>query len=168
MGKEVRMNLFEINEKILNCFRISDDEVVDEETGEVLDSKYLDNLELQFDEKVENIAKWIKNLDSDAKQLKEQKMIFAARQKAAENKRDSLKKYLDSVLQGNAWDKSSDKSVKISYRSSQKVEITGDVPKEYLIKQEPKIDVAGIKEALKTGKKVKGADLIINNNIQIK
>ena len=44
------MNLFEINEKILNCFRISDDEVVDEETGEVLDSKYLDNLELQFDE----------------------------------------------------------------------------------------------------------------------
>ena len=43
MGKEVRMNLFEINEKILNCFRISDDEVVDEETGEVLDSKYLDN-----------------------------------------------------------------------------------------------------------------------------
>jgi hypothetical protein len=95
-------------------------------------------------------------------------MIFAARQKAAENKRDSLKKYLDSVLQGNAWDRSSDKSVKISYRTSQKVEITGDVPKEYLIKQEPKIDVAGIKEVLKAGKKVKGADLIINNNIQIK
>lgn len=162
------MNLFEINSKLMSCFRISESEAVDEETGEILDAKYLDDLEMQFDEKVENIAKWIKNLDSDAKQLKEQKMIFAARQKAAENKRDSLKNYLDSVLQGYPWDRSSDKSVKISYRSSQKVEITGDVPRKYLLKQEPKIDVAAIKEALKAGKRVKGADLIINNNIQIK
>ena len=162
------MNLFEINSKLMSSFRISESEAVDEETGEILDAKYLDVLELQFDEKVENIAKWIKNLDSDAKQLKEQKMIFAARQKAAENKRDSLKKYLYSILQGNAWDRSSDKSVKISYRTSQKVEITGDVPKKYLIEQEPKIDIAGIKEVLKTGKKVEGADLVINNNIQIK
>lgn len=163
------MNLFEINEKIANCFRISETEVIDADTGEVLDADYLADLELQKDEKIENIAKFIKNLDSDAKQLKEQKELFAKRQKAAENKRDALKKYLSDFLNGEKWN-AEDLSVAVSFRKSESVNIINeaDIPEEYLIIQPSKIDKAAIKKAIKSGASVNGAEIEINNNIQIK
>lgn len=162
------MNLFEINLEIKKCFR-EGDEVVDTTTGEVFDSSYLDNLEMLRDEKIENIAKWIKNLDSDIEQLKNQKDIFDSRMKAAERKRDSLKNYLSFVLSGDKWE-ASDKSVKISWRRSEVVCIPDEskIPKKWFIKQEPKLDKAGIKSEIKSGGKVKGASLVTNNNIQIK
>ena len=40
--------------------------------------------------------------------------------------------------------------------------------KKWFIKQEPKLDKAGIKEILRSGKKVKGTELITNQNIQVK
>ena len=84
------MTLFEIDDAIRKCFVIEEtDEVVDTETGEIFDASYLDNLQMQRDKKIENIGKWIKNLDSDIEQLKAQKDSFAKRQKAAETKRDS-------------------------------------------------------------------------------
>ena len=82
------MTLFEIDDAIRKCFVIEEtDEVVDTETGEIFDASYLDNLQMQRDKKIENISKWIKNLDSDIEQLKAQKDSFARRQKAAETKR---------------------------------------------------------------------------------
>lgn len=164
------MTLFEIDDTIKRCFRIEEtDEIVDTETGEVFDSNYLDELEMQRDKKIENIGKWVKNLDSDIEQLKAQKDSFAKRQKAAETKRDNLKEYLSKYLNGEKWD-ASDKSVIISFRKSEAVSIDNEssIPKKWFIKQDPKLDKAGIRAALKKGLKVKGATLTINNNIQIK
>lgn len=161
------MTLFEINKEIQNCF-ILDDEVVNMETGEILDSSYLDNLEMSRDEKILNIARWIKNLDSDIDQLKAQKDAFAKRQKAAENKKESLKNYLSYCLNGEKWN-AKDLSVSVSFRKSEVVSVDESLlPKKWYIKQDPKLDKAGIKAALKSGKKIKGAELITNNNIQVK
>ena len=52
------MNLFEIENEIMNCW--------DQETGEILDSDRLDQLEMERDTKIENIALYIKNLTADA------------------------------------------------------------------------------------------------------
>jgi len=162
------MNLFEINDAIQKCIVI-DDTVVDGETGEILDKDYLDSLAMARDEKIENIAKWIKNLDSDIEQLKKQKDTFAKRQKQAECRRDSLKSYLSAFLNGNKWD-CKDKSVTVSFRKSESVNIIDEskIPVDYLIMQEPKIDKAGIKKDIKEGMTVAGAELVTNNNIQIK
>ena len=46
------MNLFEIENEIMNCW--------DQETGEILDSDRLDQLEMERDTKIENIALYIK------------------------------------------------------------------------------------------------------------
>lgn len=86
--------LYEINNEILNC--------VDLETGEIVDMEKLEALQLAFDEKVEGIACWVKNLLADAKAIKEEKDALAARQKNCENKAASLKEYLSSALGGRS------------------------------------------------------------------
>lgn len=69
-------NLYEINEQILSC--------VDMETGEIIDADKLQDLQLAFDEKVEGIACWIKNLLSDAAAIKAEKDALAEREESNE------------------------------------------------------------------------------------
>ena len=89
------MNLFEIENEIMNCW--------DQETGEILDSDRLDQLEMERDTKIENIALYIKNLTADAEALKAEKQSFAERQKAPENKAELLKKYHATYLAGQKF-----------------------------------------------------------------
>lgn len=162
------MNLFEINSMIERCF-VDDDEVIDIETGEIFDASYLDNLEMQRDTKIENIAKWIKNLESDADQLEIQKKIFERRLKSTRNKCEQLKSYLSACLNNSKWE-ASDKSIKISFRKSEAISITDitKIPAKWFIAQEPKLDQSGIKKMIKAGTAVDGAELVTRSNIQIK
>ena len=77
------MNLYQINAEIENC--------IDTETGEILDVEALNNLALERDTKIENLACWYKNLMADAEALKAEKNAFAEREKAAKNKLSRLK-----------------------------------------------------------------------------
>ena len=86
-------SLYEIDMQILSC--------IDQETGEMIDPERLENLYMERNQKIENVALWIKNLESDVLALKAEKEAFAARQKAAENKVDGLKKWLAAALQGD-------------------------------------------------------------------
>ena len=52
------MNLYQINQEILNC--------MDLETGEILDGAKLDSLQLELEDKLEGIGCWIKNLEAEA------------------------------------------------------------------------------------------------------
>lgn len=153
------MNLYEIENEILNC--------VDMETGEIVDIKKLESLQMERDQKIENIGCWIKNLLADAKALKEEKDTLAARQKIAENKAVSLKKYLSRYLNGEKF-----KSAKlsISYRKSDSVNIAegATVPEEYLKYSDPAPDKVGLKAALKSGKEYPGITLVSTQSIQIK
>lgn len=138
---------------------------MDDETGEILNEELLDELMIAEEEKIENIALWIKNLRADAAALKEEKKAFDKRIKSAESKEKSLTKYLQSYLQNKPFESN---KVKISYRKSQSVEIAvGTVlPAEYLkVSYEPKKDE--IKKAIKEGKVIEGCSIIDNNNIQI-
>lgn len=152
-------SLYEINEAILNC--------VDMETGEIIDAKALEELQLAFDEKVEGIACWIKNLLSDAEAIKQEKMALAARQQAAEKKAESLKNYLSVMLDGSKF---KSPKVQISFRKSKQV-IVSDLDKiddDYLKFAEPTVDKTKVKKALEDGIKLDGVELVEKNNIQIK
>lgn len=153
------MNLFQIDEEIMSC--------VDMETGEIIDSAKLDELQMDRDTKIENIACWIKNLLSDAEALKAQKQAFADRQKAAENKAESLKKYLASHLDGQKF--STDK-VAISFRKTSAVNVTniGQIPAEYLKYAEPTVDKTAVKNAIKAGVSIAGAEIVEGQSISIK
>ncbi len=153
------MNLFEIEKEILSC--------IDMETGEIIDIEKLDQLEMDRERKIENIALWIKNLLSDAEALKVQKQIFADRQKAAENKAESLKKYLSAYLDGQKF--STDK-VAVSFRKTSSVNITdmSKIPETFLKFAEPTVDKMAIKNAIKAGDTVSGAEVVESSSIFIK
>lgn len=153
------MTIYEINQAIMEC--------VDLETGEIIDTEQLDKLTMEREAKLENVACWIKELKAEAEALKAEKMAFAKRQQVAENKMESLKKYLAFALDGNAF-KSTRASV--TFRKSQAVEITDiyKLDENYLRYKEPEADKTAIKEALKAGKEVAGATLVENTSVIIK
>lgn len=156
------MNLYEIEEAIMAC--------VDTETGEIIDEEQLDKLSMERDEKIENIALWIKNLNAEAAAYKAEKQAFDARQKAAENKAASLKKYLSGYLAGNAYQSA---KVAISFRRSESVQINdintiAEFDTRYVKYAEPTADKTAIKKALKEGIMIPGAALVESRNIQIK
>ena len=152
------MNLYEINTEIMKC--------IDEETGEILDEAYLNSLQIAEEEKIENIALWIKNLKAEAEALKKEKQSFDDRKKKAENKAESLQKYLSNYLSGKKFNTP---KVAISWRKSDQIIIddSADIPKEF-IDYEPKIKKLDLKDAIKGGLKVDGVHIEEKNNIQIK
>lgn len=153
-------SLYEINEAIMNT--------IDLETGEIVDFDKFEALQMERNEKLENIALWVKNLLSESEALKAEEKAFAERRKAAENKAESLKRYLDSALNGQKFNTT---KVAISYRKSTAVEVDESrLPAKWLreIPASYVVDKVEIAKALKAGEIVDGATLVEKNNLSIK
>lgn len=155
------MTLYEISKEIEN-FEFK----VDEETGEILNIMQLDEIMMARDEKIENIALWIKNLDAEASAIREEEKALAERRRSKEKKAESLKEYLSSNLDGKMFETS---KVKISFRKSQSLNVA-DVEKLPGVFRKVKIeaDKTAIKNALKSGFYIEGCEIVENSNIQIK
>ena len=158
------MTIYEINEGILNC--------IDPETGEIIDIDKLNELELERDAKIENVACWIKELKAEAEAIKAEKLALAERQRVAENKAESLKKWLAYALDGQKFKTS---KCSISYRKSESVEVTEEglnnlmqEHNELLTYKAPEPNKKAIKQALKDGLSVQGVQLIQNTSTIIK
>ena len=151
--------LYDIEQAIMDC--------VDLETGEIIDIEKLDQLQMDRDVKIENTALFIKNLLSDADQIREEEKKLADRRRVCENKAKSLKEYLSGFLGG---EKFKTPRVAISYRKSKSVDVQDitALPEEYLKYSEPTANKAEIKKALEAGTSVPGCVLVENSNIQIK
>lgn len=152
------MNLYDIDQAILN--------LVDSETGEILDYEAFAELQMERDQKIENIVLWHKNLIAEAKALEDEEKRFAERKKTAKNKAESLKRYLDTILQGNPL-----KTTKfnVTYRKSEqtKVDDISLIPAEYLKEVKPEANLTELKKAIKSGQVIQGAHLETVNNISI-
>ena len=153
-------SLYEINSQLLEC--------IDKETGEIINVDQFDALQLEQKDKIEGIALWYKNLLSEADQYKNEKNLFADREKRATKTAESLKNYLDTVLHGNKFNTI---KVNITYRKSSNVDVTDldKLPDEYKkTKTEVSADKTEIAKAIKDGKTIDGAEIVESNNIQIK
>lgn len=153
------MKLFEIDEAIMNC--------LDAETGEIIDAEQLDKLQMERDAKIENVALWIKDLKAEVEALKAEKMAFAERQKVAENKMESLKKWLVYALDGEKFKTT---RASVTFRATEAVEIPDiyKVDENFLKYKEPEADKTAIKKAIKAGQEVAGATLVKNTSVIIK
>lgn len=159
------MNLYEINSEIVNAWEAC----ADPETGEINDELFakFEELKIEREEKIENIALWIKDLRAEAVKIKNEIKALTDRAKAEDNKADRLERYLESALNG---EKFSTPRVIISWRKSERVECSdiGLVPFDYLRYAEPTLDKIAIKKALKEGKEIAGCSLSENNSMSIK
>ena len=158
------MTIYEIDQAIMEC--------VDLETGEIIDTEQLDKLQMEREKKLENVACWIKDLKAEAEALKNEKQALAERQKVAENKAESLKKWLAYALQG---EKFKTPKCAISFRKSEAVEVTDEglnnLMKEHdelLTYKTPEPNKTAIKQAIKDGLNVAGVQLVQNISTIIK
>ena len=158
------MKLYEIDNAILDC--------IDLETGEVIDTERLDALNMERDAKIENVACWIKDLKAEAEAIKAEKLALAERQKVAENKVESLKKWVAYALGGQKF---STAKCAVSFRNTESVEVTEEgleaLMKEHdelLTYKAPEPNKKAIKDAIKDGLSVAGVQLVQNVSTIIK
>jgi hypothetical protein len=165
------MKLYEIANDYLALMQAIDDEEIPEEA--IADT--LEAITGEIEVKADNVACLLKNIDADVKAIKEEEKRLAERRKAKEKAHERLKQYLSDVLQRTGINKVETARNSISFRKSESVEVDESFiawAVEYrddLIKfGEPTADKTAIKKALKDGAKIVGAQLVVNQNIQIK
>lgn len=157
------MNLYDIEYEITQC--------VDAETGEIIDEKRLDALQMEREKKIENVLLWIKNLKSEADAIKLEEKALADRRKADEKKAESLTSYVQGVLNGGTF---KTPRVSVSYRTSEGVVIDNMRAlltsgfDDYLRYKEPEPDKTKIKAALNAGIEIPGCYLEERRNMTIK
>lgn len=161
------MNLYEINAAIR--------EVIDMETGEILDAERLNALGIAWNEKVENIILYIKNLDAETAAIVEEIGKLTERRRLKERKADSLRQYLQLALEGRKFESA---KCAVNYRKSQAVEIENEDDflawvsangrDDLLTYQKPKVNKTEVKAALNAGVAIPGAALVERQNMQIK
>lgn len=165
------MRLFDIKENIRSLYEnlINEDGEIDTSVvGEI------ESLTAKKEEKEENTALYIKELNHSIKALKDEKKSIDERIKIAENQAGWLKSLLEHSLAGQAFESP---RVKISYRKSTSVEIKDGFEDyailnglEHLLTEKTTITPkkTEISKLLKAGEEVKYCELIEKQNMQIK
>lgn len=157
--------LFDIDEDIRRALEemiVDEDGAIDPESFEKLSA-----LAEEREKKLENVALYYKELLHEAEDLKFEAEILTKRARVCQNQAEGLKTYLTSSLNGETLKTA---RVAVSYRKSESVVIDEKlIPKKYLEKTiDYKVDKKKLKELLKNGEKIKGAQIVEKNNIQIK
>lgn len=147
---------------------------IDEETGEIDEKRaneFLERLQLERKDKIENIAVFIKEIDADAQALKAEEKKLKERREAKERKAERLKDYVKNSLLLNGDLKFETPRVALSFRKSEVV-VVDDISKlndEYItIKTEQSANKTALKQALKLGEIIDGVRLEEKHNLQIK
>lgn len=177
--------LYEIDERL----KMLEECMVDIETGEMIDNeedfaKLFDEIQMDLSNKIENTLCFYKNLLSDVEAFKTEEDNLKKRRKIKENLAERLKSNIDRYItyqftdeEGNVNKEKLNKykfetpKVKVSYRKSETVNILAEdkLPKEFIkIKTEVSPMKKEIKDYIKKGNKVEGAELVTNINMQIK
>lgn len=156
-------NLYDIRREIAD-FEFE----VDPETGELLNAMSWDALNMAFEDKVENIACYIKNLASDISAFKAEEEQLAKRRRSNEKKVEFLKRLLADNMGG---EKFSTARCAVSFRRSEAVQVDSveHIPAELLrVKTTVEPNKTAIKDAIKAGQEISGCKLIENMSVQIK
>ena len=162
----MKMRLYEIDSRI--------EELIDRETGEISDMEAFEALQMAREDKLEGAACYAKDLAADIKALADEEKALHERRTVLEHKRERLERWLSTVLDG---EKFSTPRCDVRFRKSQALEITDErtlrewlemSAPSFLIAQDPKIDKAGIKDAVKSGAEIPCVELVTRQNIAIK
>lgn len=129
----------------------------------------LEMLDLSIEEKIENTAKYMVNVESDVQGLKTEIDRLTKIKKAKENAVERLKNNVEYAMKQKGVEKLEVGTFKAYYKKSESVEITNldVIPADYT-RVEIKADKVAIKKAIKAGETVEGAHIQTNMNFYIK
>ena len=131
----------------------------------------LDSIEDAIENKAENIAKLIRNLESDVSAYKEEEDRLKTKRQVTENKVKWLKTYLEDNMKLTGKTKFKSGMFNFSIQKNPvSVNILDEriIPEEFLIPQLPKIDKTALKDVLKTGVEIPGAELKQTEGLRIR
>lgn len=156
--------IFELSEQARQLYELLQSEEIDEQT-------FTDTLEaMGTAEKVESYCQIIKQLQTDADNFKSEIDRLTARKKSAEAGADRMKNALLFYMTSSGQDKVKAGTFSVSTAKTQAVNIIDEskLPAEFLIAQPPKVDKAGIKNAIKSGQLIDGAEIVENVGVRIR
>lgn len=167
--------IYPINQQIADFFA----QITDPETGEISEmfsdeaiEKKLEEINISFEEKVEQLRNAFINQMAESEAIKNEKIRLAKRQAVVEHKAERTKGFLRYLLQGQPFQNG---ACKINYRKSKEVVCDEDFidwamlnAPDLLSYQAPKPNKADIKFAILNGMTVEHASLVEKDNIQVK
>ena len=130
----------------------------------------LESIEMAIEDKVENTAKVIRNLESQVVALKDEEKRFSERRKPIENSIKRLKEnlYTSMIVTGKRKVEAGTFKVSIAKNPASLSVDESLLPHEFFVPQPPKVDNALVKSALKDGVDVPGASLVQGEGVRIK
>ncbi len=159
-------NLYEINQELEN--------LIDYETGEILDPEKLEELQFEKGEYIENIALLAKNKASEVTMIDRELIILRNKKKAAENTLSWCKQTLKAELRGKKL-KDPAGRFSIYYLDTEKLKVKNfdEIPQKFKREftreeKEALVDKKGIKLALNHGETIPGVYLEENTSLCIK
>ena len=131
----------------------------------------LQTLDENFDVKAENYVRAIKNYEADHKLYKAEADRLKAKAEGAKSSCDFLKGQLLAAMTAVGKDRTSTAIASVSIRTDKAVAVTDEalIPAEYIkTKTETSVDKTAIKDRLKAGEVIPGAELKENKSVQIR
>ena len=160
-------NIYEITDRFLQVQELIESGEYDKEMLETT----LECIDCELEEKADGYARIIRNMEVTIAGLKAEEERLGQRRKAMENGVKGLKENLLFAMQttGKVKFKTELFSFNVQKNPAKLVLVEGaEIPAEYLIEQEPKVDTAGIKEQLKMGEVFDFAKLEQTEGVRIR
>lgn len=154
------MKLYEIKKEYEDALEIENEEeraLAISKTNELLENK------------VENIGKYLRNIDIDAESLDQEIKRLSARKTAMTNKKENIKKFLMGFMLLNGFTKIKTPLLSFTVSDCQpsvQIENESLIPDEYKI-IEARVSKTKIKEALEKGEIIRGASLTTKKSLRI-
>lgn len=154
--------LYELTGQFLDVYNLE----LDEETK--LDTLDSIDWEIEYETKVENYIKVMKNLEADVEARKNEIKRLMELNKADEKKKEHLKDTLSASMSLTGHERVDTPLFKVSFRKSQAVEVDEAVLPEYYKVATWEADKKRLKEDLKKGLEIIGASLVEHKNLSIR
>lgn len=161
------MKLYDIDKALMEAF----EKAIDPDTGEIVDEEAYNDfcqLEMDRDQKIENVGLWIKDLKAESEAIKIEADKLLSRKKAADNEIERLKDFLSRSLNGEKFETA---KLSVSYRRTESVSVcvpVYELPPDMIRWKDPEPDKKAIKEAIKNGMQIEGCKLEEKQSIQIR
>lgn len=159
--------LYELTENYNNILELIDNPEISEEMVKAA----LDEIAEDINEKVVNIAKLIKSIESDIAGVKAERERLANKEKTMTNKVKNLKEYIYAAMQLTGKERIKTELFNFTISNnppSVKVVSDADIPEEYLVEMPKQVNKKAILEKLKAGEDVPGCELNQTMSLRIR
>lgn len=161
------MTLYEIDERIAG--------LVDAETGELTDYEAFAELQMEREAKIENAALYVKNLEAEAKAIREEEKLMAERRRVKEARAARLREYIQQALCGEKFETA---RCVISYRKTTALGVEDNSAavawleengyRDLVVYGAPTMDKRNVTALLKGGTEIPGLSLEERQSMQVK